>query len=291
MVKPYDQTENLEGEVDAHKMLNIHNYDVGELEQIFDYANKAENLRNYIELNDQQMRNTFTPQDFLHMFGITVKEYGLDMDVIMRFTHYNKKSPDEYQNELQSIFANSNLSKAQMTWENIADYALLLSQLYEQTTKAALEHGAKANYELMTDYIVKQMNIVDGEELLRSQSVYEKFKHTKLTIGQVGKQRETITEQVKDFAKLQQRLLTERKARENVEFLAKSCPKDVRELVSQVLYSKSDNLSLSELEKLLLNKEYDKLKSGEAIASIIDRERIFTDLRKNGGLKKFLDNY
>jgi hypothetical protein len=61
--------------------------------------------------------------------------------------------------------------------------------------------------------------------------------------------------------------------------------------VSQVLASKSDYLSLGELEKLLLNKEFDKLKSGEAISSIIDRERIFADLRKNGGLKKFLDNY
>jgi hypothetical protein len=65
-----------------------------------------------------------------------------------------------------------------------------------------MEHGAKANYELMTDYIVKQMNIVDGEELLQSQSVYEKFKHTKLTIGQIGLQREAMREQVKDFAKL-----------------------------------------------------------------------------------------
>lgn len=42
---------------------------------------------------------------------------------------------------------------------------------------------------------------------------------------------------------------------------------------------------------MLVNKEFDKLKSGESIANIIDRERIFADLRKNSGLKKFLDNY
>ena len=91
MAKPYDQTGDLDKEVDNHAMLNIHNYDAVELEQIFDYANKAENLRNYLELNEQQVRQSFAPEDFLHMFGITVKEYGLDMDAIMRFTHYQRK--------------------------------------------------------------------------------------------------------------------------------------------------------------------------------------------------------
>jgi hypothetical protein len=65
------------------------------------------------------------------MFGITVKEYGLDMDAVLRFTHYNRKQPEEYQNELHSIFSNSGLSKGQMTWKNLADYALFLSQLGE----------------------------------------------------------------------------------------------------------------------------------------------------------------
>lgn len=135
------------------------------------------------------------------------------------------------------------------------------------------------------------MNIVDGEELLRSQSVYEKIKHTKLALNNVGAKQQSMKDDLKDFAKLQQRLLTERRARENVEFLAESAPKDVRDIVTQVLSSQSEYLNLSELEKILLSKEFNKLRSGEAFSQIIDRDRIFTDLRKNGGLKKFLDGY
>jgi hypothetical protein len=178
-----------------------------------------------------------------------------------------------------------------MTWDNLADYALFLSSLFDQGVKACEAVGARETYDLMTDYIVKQMNIVDGEDLLRSQSVYEKIKHTKHTIGKVGQRKASLRDEVKSFAKFQQRLLTERKARENVEHLAQQAPKNVRDVLDQVLASQSQYLNLSELEKILLNKEYDKLKSSEGLSTLIDRERIFTDLRKNGGLKKFLDNY
>jgi hypothetical protein len=81
------------------------------------------------------------------------------------------------------------------------------------------------------------MNIVDGEELLRSQSVYEKIKHTKVALKNVGAKHQTLKDDIRDFSKLQQRLLSERKARENIEFLAESAPKDVREIVTQVLSS------------------------------------------------------
>ncbi len=135
------------------------------------------------------------------------------------------------------------------------------------------------------------MNIVDGEDLLRSQSVYEKIKHTKVALKNVGAKQQSMKDDLKDFARLQQRLLTERRARENVEALAESAPKDVRDIVTQVLSSQSEYLDLSELEKILLSKEFNKLRSGEAFSHIIDRDRIFTDLRKNGGLKEFLDGY
>jgi hypothetical protein len=157
--------------------------------------------------------------------------------------------------------------------------------------KASLEEGAKENYELMSEYVVKQMSIVDGEDLLRSQSVYEKIKHTKFNIANVGRQRAALRDEVKDFAKLQQRVLAERRARENVELLTQQAPKNVREVVEQVLASKSSYLSIAELEKMLSNKEYDKIRTSEGLTGLIDRERIFVDLRKNGGMKKFLDNY
>jgi len=38
----------------------------------------------------------------------------------------------------------------------------------------------------VSDYVVKQMDIVDGEDLLRSQSLYEMIKHTKHTLESVS---------------------------------------------------------------------------------------------------------
>jgi hypothetical protein len=50
---------------------------------------------------------------------------------------------------------------------------------------------------------VKQLDIVDGEELLRSQSVFEMIKHTKDTIGRVGKREQGLRDELKDFTRLQ----------------------------------------------------------------------------------------
>jgi hypothetical protein len=47
------------------------------------------------------------------------------------------------------------------------------------------------------------MNIVDGEELLRSQSVYEKIKHTKLALKNVGAKYQSLKDDIRDFTKLQ----------------------------------------------------------------------------------------
>jgi dynactin complex subunit len=64
------------------------------------------------------------------------------------------------------------------------------------------------------------MDIVDGEDLIRSQSVYEKIKHNKYQIGQVGDKQRAIKDEIKEFAKFEKRLLKQRVARENIETLA-----------------------------------------------------------------------
>ena len=105
------------------------------------------------------------------------------------------------------------------------------------------------------------MEIVDGEDLLRSQSVYEKIKHTKYQIGQVGGRQTGIREEIKEFAKLERRLMAQRLARENVETLAQHAPKDIQEIVSRVLSSQSEYLNLEEFQKILQAKDYNKLRS------------------------------
>jgi hypothetical protein len=42
---------DIDKDVDNHPALNIYNYDVNELEMIFDYTEKAELLRDYLEMN------------------------------------------------------------------------------------------------------------------------------------------------------------------------------------------------------------------------------------------------
>lgn len=64
-----------------------------------------------------------------------------------------------------------------MSWDLVADYAQFLSQLYDSADSAVEAPNARSHYDTMSDQIVKQMEIVDGEDLLRSQSVYEKIKH------------------------------------------------------------------------------------------------------------------
>jgi dynactin complex subunit len=71
------------------------------------------------------------------------------------------------------------------------------------------------------------MDIVDGEDLIRSQSVYEKIKHNKYQIGQVGDKQRAIKDEIKEFAKFEKRLLKQRVARENIETLAKNAPSEI----------------------------------------------------------------
>jgi hypothetical protein len=70
------------------------------------------------------------------------------------------------------------------------------------------------------------MEIVDGEDLLRSQSVYENIKHSKYQVNKVNTGG-SVRDDIKEFAKLERRLLAQRVARENVEVMAKSAPQDI----------------------------------------------------------------
>lgn len=51
LAKPFDQLADNDKDIDNHPSLNLYNYDVNELEQYFDYSEKAESLRDYLEMN------------------------------------------------------------------------------------------------------------------------------------------------------------------------------------------------------------------------------------------------
>lgn len=64
---------------------------------------------------------------------------------------------------MQNILFGGNKS---LSWEHVGEYAGFLAKLYEAGNAATV--GKEAEFEQVSEYIVKQMNIVDGEELLRS---------------------------------------------------------------------------------------------------------------------------
>ena len=52
--------------------------------------------------------------------------------------------------------------------------------------------------------------------------------------------------------------------------------------MTRVLSSQSQYLNLEEFQKVLQAKDYNKLRSSEGFSQIIDKDRIFQDLRKGG---------
>ena len=207
----------------------------------------------------------------MHIYSAAIKDWDLNMDNVMRTSlTQNRKQPEDYAGELSGLFGVSKPS-----WDSIADYASFLASLYDSADASVQAPHAKDNYELITDQIVKQMDIVDGEDLLRSQSVYEKIKHGKYQIGHVADRHKDIRQELKEFAKLERRLMAQRVARENVEALAETAPKDVKDIVTRVLSSQSQYLNLEEIEKILQAKDYAKLRTPEGFSQIIDKDRIF----------------
>ncbi len=196
---------NHETEVDNRPELNYYNYDAQEVEEIFIYSEKAEQLNLYLEEYHQEILRSFRNGEWLHIYSAAIKEWGMDMNNVMRVSiSQNRKQPEDYASELASIFGTG----SKPSWENVADYSSFLASLYESVQASTLAPNAKENYEMITDQIVKQMEIVDGEDLLRSQSVYEKIKHNKYQLGQVGDKQKGIREELKEFAKLERRLLS-----------------------------------------------------------------------------------
>lgn len=145
----------------------------------------------------------------------------------------------------------------------------------------------------MSDFIVKQLDIVNGEELLKSQSLFEMMKSNELSLKKIASRSESMREELKDLANLKRRLARDRVLRDSIESLSAQAPKDVKDLVSSIVanHGNSDYLNMNELERILRAKEYEKLRSHGLSQTLIDKESLFSDLRKKSGskhLEKFL---
>ena len=75
---------NHETEVENKPELNYYNYDHQEIEEIFNYSDKAEYLSHYLEDNHQDILRTMNNGDWLHIYASSIKDWGLDMNNLMR---------------------------------------------------------------------------------------------------------------------------------------------------------------------------------------------------------------
>ena len=121
----------------------------------------------------------------MHIYSSAVRDHGLDMSAVMRFSMAPIPGSDEENSTLlaqdRSLSQMQNLfgGNKQLGWADLAEYTAFLARLHEAGAEATLGSGAEEAYQAVRDYVVRQLDIVDGEELLRSQSIYEMITHTK----------------------------------------------------------------------------------------------------------------
>lgn len=229
--------------MDNHTAFRQEIYTPDELELILDYSTKAEALSEYMQQNEQTLRHSLTNTDWLHIYGQAIGTYGLDMKQVLRMTTNNDKgSMEEHladlQGDLKGIF-----NSPHATYEDLAAYARFLSELSDIGSAVEKQQNA-GDYEQFTDYFVRQMDIVDGEELLRSQSLYEMIKHTKHRLTNT---RGELRQDLASFANLQERLFKEKRTRENIGQLASKRCSETQKVVEQALASTSGYVNLGEV--------------------------------------------
>lgn len=135
--------------------------------------------------------------------------------------------------------------------------------------------------------MIKQMDIVDPEELVKNESLYTKLKNDKALVQKYGPRNFDIKEELGAFNKLQDKVTANRKVREQIAVLADSAPLDVRERVELILGSNSDYLNLTKLEKLLIKKRYHDVQP----INIIDKERLIVDISRGTIMQEWTNNY
>lgn len=174
-----ENEKHLDQEIDSHQMFNVNSYDHAELEQLLDYSERFERLSLYLEMHEAQLRETMQNGDWLHIYGNAITQYDMCMDNAMR-SSVETVDHEQLKVEMQNMFGGNRKTE----WQHVGEYACFLAKLYEAGATATI--GKEAEFEQVSEYIVQQMDIVDGEELLRSQSLYEMIKHTKQSLSNVG---------------------------------------------------------------------------------------------------------
>ena len=65
-------------------MMNVYNYSVDELKQWGYWCRQADRMTHYIATNRKEIELTLGMKGWLRAFGYGVKDYGLDMPMVLR---------------------------------------------------------------------------------------------------------------------------------------------------------------------------------------------------------------
>ena len=105
-----------------------------------------------------------TKHDWLRVYGQSVKEYGLDMDHLIRRTRH----PERYMEDLERGQSQLELLRSRLggdetlTWDTLADYAEFLANLFKAQNDVARSADALKNCEMMMDFMAAHESAGSG---------------------------------------------------------------------------------------------------------------------------------
>ena len=76
--KPFNH-EDPDKEVANHPAHNVYALDSAQLDDYLKYAERAESIAEYINMNDQQIRAQVSNSDWLHIYSNAINSYDMDM--------------------------------------------------------------------------------------------------------------------------------------------------------------------------------------------------------------------
>ena len=145
---PFDQEAEAEP-------LPAHYLTESEVEELARLRGKASEVQQFLRNHEYELVTSMRDADWLDVYSRCVKDFGLDMDVLMRET----KHPERYQEDLDRGYSQIELLRKKMdgdedlTWEVLAEYAGFLSKLQRAQGDIARSADSARNFEMMMEFM------------------------------------------------------------------------------------------------------------------------------------------
>jgi hypothetical protein len=87
-----------------------------------DYADKADNIRDHIELNNDLIASQTTSADWMHIISSSIIDFGMEMQANFHETVGDGNElyhQTDYLKEMQKVFGGNN----KLTWDHLGAYS------------------------------------------------------------------------------------------------------------------------------------------------------------------------